>query len=502
LNPKLTHWEMKTKFCVVFLGVVILSCHNRTNDQPWPQFRGLNGSGVASELSKPPIRFEKNKLDWKIDMPPGSSSPVVWDEKLILTAYIENIKELQTICVNREDGKILWHASVIPDTLESYHPISSPAQGTVTTDGERIVAFFGSCGMFCYDMNGVLQWKHPMPCNKDGFGNGASPVIYQDKVIFLHDHWQDRYLLALDKKTGALLWKTTLADLSLPTMGSHSIPVFADTLIFIHRPGEIACFSVTDGSQIWNFRIITQGATSPIIAGDRLVTACWFTFSEVDQRGELPGFDDLIKKYDKNKNLSISQAEAPDDILFSIRPETHELTGANHSVKDFFWAFDSNSDKEITGKEWQEGQDVLKNYYYKPAGLIAFKLNGKGQLTEKDIQWRVNENTPEVPSPIFYNNRIYMVKDGGALSCVDSETGRVIYQKRIGNPGPQMASPVAANGYLYIFAYNGKLKVVKAGDVFEIASEYDFKDNITATPAIVGNTIYIRTRKELLAYTN
>jgi outer membrane protein assembly factor BamB len=491
---------MKTKFCLVLLGVGILSCHNRTNDQPWPQFRGLNGSGVASVLSKPPVRFEKNTLAWKIAMPPGSSSPVVWDEKLILTAYIDEIKELQTICINRENGEILWRTGIKPDTLESYHPISNPALGTVTTDGERIVTFFGSCGLFCYDMNGEPLWKHPMPCNKDAFGNGASPVIYQDRVIFLHDHFQDRYLLALDKKTGTVLWKTRLEDLSLPTMGSHSIPAFSGNLIFIHRPGEIAGFSATDGSLLWNFRLLTQGVSSPIIAGDKLIAACWFTLSEVNQRGELPGFDELIKKYDKDKNLTISQSEAPDDILFSIRPETTELLGANHSLKDLYWAFDSNVDKELTRKEWQDGLNLLKNYYYKPAGLIAFNLNNKGQLSEKDIQWRVNENTPEVPSPIFYDNRIYMVKDGGTLSCVDPETGKVIYQKRIGNPGPHMASPVAANGFLYIFAYNGKLKVVKAGDVFEIAAEYDFKDNITATPAIVGNTIYIRTRNELFAF--
>jgi outer membrane protein assembly factor BamB len=145
---------------------------------------------------------------------------------------------------------------------------------------------------------------------------------------------------------------------------------------------------------------------------------------------------------------------------------------------------------------------LLNNFYYKPAGLIAIKLSSKGQLSEKDIQWRVPENTPEVPSPIHYNNRIYMVKDGGTLTCTDSETGKVFYQERIGNPGPQLASPIAANGFVYIFSYNGKLKVIKESDSLEVAYEYDFKDKITATPAIAGNNIYIRTSKELLAYKN
>ena len=86
------------------------------------------------------------------------------------------------------------------------------------------------------------------------------------------------------------------------------------------------------------------------------------------------------------------------------------------------------------------------------------------------------------------------VKDGGIVTCVDPESGKVIYTIRIGNPGPYIASPVAANGFIYFSGYNGKMKIVKAGDKFEVAGEYDFKDNLAATPAIIGNTIFIRTK--------
>jgi len=93
-----------------------------------------------------------------------------------------------------------------------------------------------------------------------------------------------------------------------------------------------------------------------------------------------------------------------------------------------------------------------------------------------------------------------MIKDGGLLTCIDPETGRVIYTNRIGSPGPHITSPVAANGFLYLCSFKGKMKVVKAEDKFEIAGEYDFKDKIMATPAIIENSIYIRTGKELIAF--
>ena len=131
---------------------------------------------------------------------------------------------------------------------------------------------------------------------------------------------------------------------------------------------------------------------------------------------------------------------------------------------------------------------------------MAINPDSKGQISDSSIIWRVPEDIPEVPSPIFYRGRIYMIKDGGTFTCVNPETGKVLYKSRIGNPGSYLASPVATNGLIYVFGYNGRLKILKAGDEFKIVAEHNFKDNIGATSAIVGNTIYIRTKKTLMAY--
>jgi outer membrane protein assembly factor BamB len=490
---------MKKTICIILLSALILSCKNKIKDQIWPQFRGINGSGVAAETARPPVIFDSTTLSWKAELPQGVSSPVIWKNKLFVTGFNDSKKELQTICLNRKNGNILWTSTVVPDTIEICHSISSPAQSSVVTDGERVITYFGSCGLYCYDMQGKLLWKYQLACSNDWPGSGTSPVIADDKLILIRDS-NEPFLLALYLDNGTVAWKKNLNNNPIPSNGGHSVPCIYKDWIFVHRVGEVTCYSIFDGSQIWSYKLLTSGVSSPIVAGDKVVTACWYNFSEENQRGKLPGFDDLIKYYDKNQNGTISETELPDDMILFTRPEITDLENTTGSVRNFMWYIDTNQDGEITRQEWDNCLEILKDTFYKPAGLLALNLENKGELYDSSLLWRVTDNIPEVPSPVFYQNRIYMVKDGGIVSCVDPENGRVIYSMPLGNRGGYIASPVVANGNVYIFSLNGKMKILKTGDKFEIAGEYDFKDKILATPAIIGNNIYIRTRNELLAY--
>lgn len=466
----------------------------------WPQFRGNNGSGVASESAKPPIVFNESTLSWSLNLPKGVSSPVIWKEKLFITGFDENKKELHVICINNKNGKILWDNNVKPDTLEKTHQIGSPAQSTVVTNGEKLIAHFGSCGIFCYDMEGKLLWKYKLPCNRLTNGSATSLVISGDRLIYLND-FGNPYLMAMNLIDGSVIWKKQLNKFSLPNAGGQSVPCVFKGMIYIHRVGQVSCFSVKDGSQIWSYDLQTSGISSPIVTNDQIVTACWFQTSEEDQRGKLPEYNELVKSYDRNQNGTVSKDELPDNMILFTRPEISDLPNTTGTVKSGFWAFDSSKDGEITQQEWNAGVEwVVK--FYKPAGLIALNAQGVGIITDDKVTWRIINNISEVPTPVFYRNRIYMIKDGGTLTCVNAESGNVIYSTRIGNPGPYIASPVAANGYIYITGHNGKIEVLKAGDKFELAAENDLKARIGATPAIIGNTIFIRTENGLLAYTN
>lgn len=483
-------------FLLLFSSVIVMS---QNPDQNWPQFRGNNGSGVATESAKPPITFDETTLSWTVNLPKGVSSPVIWKDKLFITGFNENNKELHLICINNKNGKLLWDSFVKPDTVEKTAQISSPAQSTVVTNGEKVVAHFGSCGILCYDMAGKLLWKYKIPCNRNTYGSATSPVIAGDNVIYLND-FNKPYLMALNLTDGSVVWKKQLDKFSIPTPGGQSIPCVFKDMIYIHRVGQISCFSVKDGSQKWSYDLLTSGISSPIVANDRVITACWYNFSEENQRGKLPDYNELVKNYDKNQNGTVSKDELPDNMILFTRPEISDLPNTTGTVKSAFGIFDTSKDGEVTLQEWNAALDLLDNTYFKPAGLIALNTIGSGLLTDEKVVWRVINNISEVPMPIFYRNKIYMIKDGGILTCVNPESGNVIYSTRIGNPGPYIASLVAANGNIYILGHNGKIKILKAGDKYELVGENDLKSKIMATPAIIGNTIILRTENGLFAY--
>src|SRR5262249_38395954 len=128
----------------------------------WPQFRGPGGSAVA-EGQKPPVQFGPDKnLKWKVKAPSGMSSPIVAGDKLVITAFDGG--KLYTIAYSRAEGPGAGRAEAPAKKLESFHKIeSSPAASTSATDGKRIVSYFGSCGLFCYDLAGKELWKLEMP---------------------------------------------------------------------------------------------------------------------------------------------------------------------------------------------------------------------------------------------------------------------------------------------------------------------------------------------------
>src|SRR5262249_10985235 len=152
-------------------------------------------------------------------VPSGLSSPVVAGDKLVLTAFEGG--KLYTIAYGRADGKEAWRAEAPAKKIEAYHKTeSSPATSTPATDGKRIVAYFGSCGLFCYDLAGKELWKIDMPTASmmQNFGTGVSPIIADGMVILLRDTTQDAKIMAVDLASGELRWqKKRLSRLSYGT---------------------------------------------------------------------------------------------------------------------------------------------------------------------------------------------------------------------------------------------------------------------------------------------
>src|SRR6266567_5996369 len=175
----------------------------------WPQFRGPNSSGIAAD-AKPPLTISPtNGVLWKIDVPWSPSSPCVWRDRIFLTTYADG--QLQTRCYDGADGRQLWSRGVKPDALETFHRTEgSPAASTPATDGRRVVSYFGSCGLVCYDFDGKEMWRHLLPVAQTAysFGSGGSPTLAGGLVLVNRDQEKDCSLLAVNLRTGKKVWET------------------------------------------------------------------------------------------------------------------------------------------------------------------------------------------------------------------------------------------------------------------------------------------------------
>src|SRR5687767_9161017 len=186
-----------------------IAAHAEAATPAWPAFRGPNGSGV-SDSAKPPIRFgpETNVL-WKIDVAGAPSSPCVWGDRIFLTTF--SAGKLRTHCFERRTGKELWQRVAAVGKIEDFNETEgSPAASTPVTDGRRVVTYFGSGGLYCYDFNGKALWHYPLPTAETdgGFGTGTSPLWAGNRVILNRDERSKPALLALDAATGKVAWET------------------------------------------------------------------------------------------------------------------------------------------------------------------------------------------------------------------------------------------------------------------------------------------------------
>jgi outer membrane protein assembly factor BamB len=161
--------------------------------------------------------------------------------------------------------------------------------------------------------------------------------------------------------------------------------------------------------------------------------------------------------------------------------------------------WDSNKDNLIDSLEWNNMNLSFASFYEKQ-GIKAIRLGGSGDLSLNSLLWGNPELVSHVSSPLYYNNHVYMIRDGGIISCFDSESGKLLFREKLGTTGAFFASPVAASGRIYIAARNGMVTIVGAGESLKIIAKNNMGDIITATPAIVDNKLYLRTAKTLYAF--
>lgn len=217
-------------FVLLFGAVSVFAL--AAGNEHWPQFRGTGSMGVAEDPTLPDKWSQTENVAWKTAIPGvGWSSPIVWGDRIFLTSVIntdpneapkkglyfggerpapKDEHRWMVYAVDFKTGKILWEREVhrgIP--AFSRHLKNSYASETPVTDGERVYAYFGSIGIFCFDLKGKPLWQQKWDARKTryGWGTAASPIVHKEQLILLNDNDEQSYLVALDRKTGKQLWR-------------------------------------------------------------------------------------------------------------------------------------------------------------------------------------------------------------------------------------------------------------------------------------------------------
>ncbi len=422
-------------------------------EENWPSFRGRHASGI-SEGQNLPDHWDGEKgvnIKWKTKIPGlAHSSPVVWANRIFVTTALSSrgeatfrhglygdgdasddrsVHQWKVYALDKTSGKILWEKTAYEGApREKRHIKATYANSTPATDGRYVIAFFGSQGLYAFDLNGRLIWKKDLGVLNAGaydapdyeWGTASSPIIYQDRVIVQCDTQNESFLLAADIKTGKTVWKTMREE--LPSWGTPTIYPGKDRVELITNASNfIRGYDPATGQELWR------------LGGSSKITAPTPIFS-----------NDLIV---------VASGRRPEAPIFVIR-----------------------------------------------AGATGDITLGSEQTSSRHIAWSKQKRGSYMPTPLIYGEHLYMLANQGLFDCYDLKSGAEIYRERISHLGGGFsASPVAADGKIYLPSEDGQIFVVKTGPKFELFAANPMSELLMATPAISAGMMFVRAQRHLFA---
>lgn len=462
------------RFFSGLLGTVagtLVALNGASSMGDWSRFRGPNGSGVAADAKQLPSHFSATEnLKWKVALPGrGSSSPIVVGDRVLVSCWTgygqsrENVGDMKALklhllCYDRASGKELWD-----ETIDPYYPEEEYrgmfaehgyASHTPVSDGQNVFVYFGKSGLHAFSLEGKKLWSAQVGTGADprGWGSASSPILYKDLVIVTAPA-ESQAIVAFNKETGEQVWKQQ-ADGFVGTWGT---PVLVEV--------------------------------------------------------------------DKDRT----------DLVLGV---PYEIWGMNPETGKLRWYAEASQDDSYCSSVVAQGDTVFA-VEGRGGGSFALRAGGKDDVTKTHVLWSGGERN-RIGSPLVLDGRLYFVS-ARIMTCLDAKTGKEVYKSRLAsqsggtgssqsdrdgegtqaqNPrgpagggggrggrggaggmgGQDYSSPVAGDGKIYYVARNGEIFVIKPGPSFELLSANrltDQTEDFSATPAINGNQLFIRSSKTL-----
>jgi outer membrane protein assembly factor BamB len=375
---------MRRTWAAIICAWTLLAVPSMAAVGDWPAWRGPNWDGMAR--GDAPLRWSDTEhVAWKIPVPgKGNSSPVVWGDRLFLTTAVPTggssgeasgglvEHRFMVLAYERQSGRLLWErVARVATPHQPHHPqYGSFASNSPITDGQHVIAFFGSRGLYCYTLDGTLVWQKDFgPLRMyNNFGEGAWTALDGNTLVVVVDHEGESFLLALDKNTGRELWRTPHqgnTNWSGPFITTHN----GRKQIVVSASRQVGGYDLETGKQLWTARGLGQNTIPAPVAADGLV----FVMSgfrdpnlmavRLGRDGDLTGTDAIVWQNQRGNSYSAS-------------PVLHDGTLYVLTDSGMLSAFDANS-----GKPHYQQVRLPKPYNFKssPVGV-----NGKLYLASEN----------------------------------------------------------------------------------------------------------------------
>ena len=414
---------------------------NKAQLSNWHQWRGPHANGVSTTARPPTEWSEEKNIQWKVAIDGnGSSTPIIWNDRVyLLTAintgivdparakpedqperafgikYPNTEYEFVVFCLDRASGREVWRQTAtqrVPH--EGHHGDNNFASGSPTTDGERLYCWFGSAGLYCYDLDGKKLWTRELGKSYMGasLGEGCSPVLHDGKIVVVRDHSRQSTIEVLDASNGKTLWNAEREEgnaWATPIVLKHS----GHTQVITAASNRIRSYDLETGKIIWECSGLTGNVTPcPVIDGDNVVC----------------------------------------------------MSG------------------------------------YKGYSVMALPLSAKGDISGTDqIVWQGERGTPYVPSPVLYDGLLFFNQSNQAIwSCLDSSSGETVLERtRLPGISNIYASPVGADGRVYVTGRKGVTLVLNRSQSLDVLATNRLDDIFDSSPSLAGNQLFLRGGKHL-----
>jgi outer membrane protein assembly factor BamB len=415
-------------------------------DEYWPTWRGPAANGTAPKGNPPVTWSESENIKWKVEIPgQGHSSPVIWGNKIFLQTAI--------------------------DTGQVKSAGSQPAQPSA-------------------------------PGGRKGLSTPAPKTIHKFDLV------------CVDRASGKILWQKTATE-AVPHEGHQPTGTFANyspvtdgKYVWVSFGSRgLFCFDL-DGNLKWSEPLPTMQTvmgfgegSSPALAGDAIIVVCdQQAGSAIFAFNKVTGAQIWRKDRDEVTSWATPAVAEVDGKIQVIVSATKLIRSYDAKTGDLIWQCSGQVRNVIPSPVLGFGM-VFCTSGYQGSSLQAIKLAGsKGDLSGTDaVVWQVNKGTPYVSSPLLYGNRIYVFSVlAPKLSCYEARTGKPLFtEQTLEGINQVYASPIGVADRVYCPGRNGVTVVIRSADTFEVLATNKLDDGLDASPAVIGDEIYLRGHKSL-----